>query len=526
MSDKLWRIHSASFQGVVHLGEYKFPDVDGKNVTITGSNATGKSLLTELIGITLNPKASNRRTQIVADDQEEASLKVRLKRNKDVLDVERKFHRVDGKDMVKGQPTVKLNGKAVNKPANYLAGLVHAHSLNISSIAQNPEALRDVILGKYDVKIDPSKLKKDYDIDLKGYEIPDDVWNLHALIAVDELVRDDRNNPGHLYAIRANINKEVQRLKDSADTIQEELPADFDPEHATSLDISKISQKLSEARQENEKRQSLIDNKENLKREYFKLDEDIKQAGPRIEKLEYAISFLQKRNQSFVAADESHEKNIVLDFYNSVVEKARGDISVKIESLQNELNIAKKQLEVDKARIEEVKSEGAETKKKIGDLKSYDTKQYEKEIAEYDMQKHHLEQWKSMQRYLGQSSEKEKESDVLSDIIKKLRKDVLAGIMESIKAPVTLKNGRLAVKTGKGAVPVEDLSDAQKVIYYLDIITGVEDQFGSIVIEEGRADFDSKTKQLFDKKIAELEGQGWQIIRAKSGEGKLSVTHD
>lgn len=523
MKDKLWRLNSVQVQGVVYLGMFKFPDIEGKNITITGSNASGKSLLLEFIGIALNPKAITRRTQIIDDDQKEATIKVGLIRGNDRLEVERTFHRVDGQEKIKGQPKVKLNGKAVNKPANFLSGLVHAHSLNLSSIAQDPNALRDVILSKYDVKLTPAILKDKYDIDLKGYEIPDDLWNMHALIVVDELVRDDQNNPGHLYAIRANINKDKDRLKDSAETIKEELPSDFDPEYAKNLDISNISEKLAEARKGNEKVNELKTKKENLKREYYELEERIKNAGPAIERHEYAMRFLKDRLEAFQPSNEHPNDNIVVEFYNTTAEKVRGNFSVKIENLRNELQRISDQHTNDQSRKEEVMKEGREIKEKLANLPTYSTEQYEKEIAEYDMQKHYLEQWKSMQSYLNQAQEKQEESDKLTGFINKLRKDVLAGVMESIDAPVTLKNGRLAVKTSKGPVPVQDLSDAQKVIYYLDIITGIEDQFGSIVVEEGRADFDAETKKIFDKKISELEKAGWQIIRAKSSEGDLRV---
>lgn len=519
----LWRLNSASFKNVIHLNEFKFPDLNGQNATITGPNGSGKTLLTDLIKATLDPAKSSR-MDIVASGETKAEMSLQFVRESEgrtvKMNVSRSFTRSEGKDKA-GRPSVEIDGAKQKQPGTFLSSLVNAYSLNLSAIAEDPNSLRDLILGKHPLSISEKMLKEEYELEIDEYNIPKEIFQQHALIAIDELVSPEN---GFLFTIRTRINDEKRQLEKSAKQADEEIPADFNPQEAEELSVSSISEKLRKAEKKNE----II---EDLKKKVEKYRSD------------YEEEARQKKSKTQSRID-GKEKQMALenmrDLSKDLLLKSEADnIGTRIRRQSSELNEAindeLKDVKYDIQRLEEeisrhaskmkdLAEKGKESKSELDSMEKVDTSDMRKEMEQYDRTKSTLSQYKKMQSYLNEAQERKEQSSRLTHIIEKLRSDVLMDMIKRINAPVTIKDGRLSVENEHGnIVPIEDLSDAQKVLQYIDILTSIEEGFGCIIVEEGRADFDSKHKQQFDQKIQSLEKAGYQIIKAKSSDGDLRV---
>jgi len=256
----------------------------GKFNKITGANGVGKSALVTAIKEAFKSSGVDPHLIRIGADKAEILLEV-----DDRIKIERRI------TPTANLPKVTVNGQPMNRPQQYLNGLIGPFNFNpVEFFMAKPKERRALLLSAIPFHIDQAKLNDvlgdlAVPIDLKQFDFS--FHGLEVLQAIQKAVYEQRHEQ----------NLGVTRLKKSIEQDRQEIPDNFEPDKWRDFDISAKSKALADA-------QAAIRQHEQDEQRLVELREEAVRVKAEIERLQQKLAQMQEGGKALAEIVKRFER--------------------------------------------------------------------------------------------------------------------------------------------------------------------------------------------------------------------------
>lgn len=468
---KVTKITIDSIYGIKHL------ELDGKPVELVGAKGVGKTSVIDSIRYLLTNKSP--RDFIIKNGANEGEILIETDTG---LSVNRK-KRLDKSDSFK----VLDNGKNVTSPASFISEIFTELQLNPVEFASwDKNKQNRAILDLIEFSWDMDWIKTQFG------EIPSGVnYSQHILKVLDDI----QSTNGDYWKRREEANrKEYYKRQQIADMMRS-MPQNYELNKWEKYSLADKVKELETKRTENnkiEKAQSVVKNFENTLRG-IEAEKSIK--------IEAEKSAINSEKTSLLRTIERLEAEL---------KAANEKLGTLDSKLQDKINVIEAETKASKAEF----SQEYESAKKHAQMKPQDISELCAEIDNAEKMKSYISEYKSMLNMQEERKQLEQESQVLTEKIQKAR-SLPGEVLSQAKLPIeglTVVNGVPMVDLGEGALPINNLSDGQRIELCVDIAIAKTDNLKIILINGAEALDDASRDKLYDK----CKKAGLQIIAART----------
>lgn len=405
-------------------------ELDGRNVELSGSNGVGKTSVIDAIRYALT-NDSEREYIIKRGETEgeiiietDTGLSIRRKKREDKADYK----------------SIKEGNKEIPSPETFLSTLftpLQLDPIEFCSMSKNEQ--NRMILDLIDFEWDLNWIKEQFG------EIPDNVnYNQNILRVLHEIQAED----GDYFQRRQDINRDARNKRAFIEDIAADIPANYDAKKWSATDLGELYKKLTEIKDENNKIQRakmFRDNYNNKVRGY--------QAERELAKTAINKEIDATRNNLEKTIERLSAEIVACKDKLGTLDRQKSSEYALIDS-QYETNIAKLEADIGIAA-------------KYADKTPLDCSALEKDVAEAEAMKRHLNEYRRMETMSSELNALHAASAELTRKIE-LARTLPGTILQTAKLPIENFSVVDGVPLVNG-LPVSNLSDGEKLKLCVDV---------------------------------------------------------
>ena len=436
-------------------------DLDGKSIELIGSNGVGKSSVLDAIRLALTN--NSKRKYIVKKGETEGSVYVELD-NGITIDRKKRTDKSDYKSIKDGA------GNEINSPETFLKDIFTPLQLEpVEFLSMSEQEQNRILLNL--IKFD--KDKKDFITEKFGEEIN---WVDYSN-SILEILNEIQSKDGKYYQAREEINRNARNEQAIVNDIAKDIPENYDVEKWRNYTLSDKYEELNKKKDYNAKIDKSIAYKEDYDNKIKNLDNELDKkilqinGGKESEKygfeteiadLKYRIELLQKEIEGL---DNK---------YQVYINKAQAEHDMEVAKLDENIKVA---------------NEWASKSKE-------NTETLENELKIAEEMKGHINEYDRMEEKQSHIKTLIVQSKSLTDKIE-LARNLPGQILKEVEIPVknlTVENGIPLVN----GLPVENLSEGEKLQLCVDVTLGDENNLKLILIDGTEKLSEGNRKKLYE----------------------------